>query len=88
MIILRKSNLLTESDLPADFGLKATSAFSGITGRDNSNLTFHESQKKLIIDALNKFSWNKTRAAKYLQIPRHVLLYRLKKYGIKKPDQR
>jgi len=83
MVILRKSNLLTESDLPADFGLKAAPAIIGNAGRDSDSLTFHESQKKLIIDALNKFSWNKTRAAKFLQIPRHVLLYRLKKYQIK-----
>ena len=36
--------------------------------------------------ALQKFRWNQTRAAKYLDISRKTLLYRLEKHGIQKPE--
>jgi len=80
MVILKKSNLLTLEDLPPDFGSAGPSQIpvSGRTG----DLTFHEAEKKLIIDALDKFGWNKSRAAEHLQIPRHILIYRMKRYGI------
>jgi DNA-binding NtrC family response regulator len=34
------------------------------------------------LTALEKSGGNRSKAARMLQIPRHVLLYRLKKYGI------
>lgn len=37
-------------------------------------------EKEIILKALKKFNGNKTKAAKYLCIPRHVLLYRLEKF--------
>jgi len=46
------------------------------------NLTFEEIEKRAILNALNKTKGNKTKAAKLLDIPRHVLLYRMKKLGI------
>lgn len=39
-------------------------------------------EKEAIRQALNQSGGNKTRAAVFLQIPRHVLLYRLEKYGM------
>ena len=45
-------------------------------------MTYHEAENKLIVDALNRHGWNRTRAAEHLNIPRHVLVYRMKKYNI------
>ena len=84
MVILRKSNLLTLSDLPQDFG-KTVAPVSSESTNENINLSFHESQKKLIIDALEKHAWNKSKAATYLKIPRHILIYRIKKYNLHQP---
>ena len=44
--------------------------------------TFENIQKNAIIKAINIANGNKSKAAKILQIPRHVLLYRLKKFEI------
>ncbi|MGD8923233.1 MAG: sigma-54 dependent transcriptional regulator [Candidatus Zixiibacteriota bacterium] len=79
MVILRRSNKLTVDDLPDDFG---TADRTGSPRRDRENLTFHEAEKQLVLDALEKHDWNRSQAAKYLKIPRHVLIYRMKKYGI------
>ena len=82
MVILRKSDILTESDLPSDFIMDNTLGGNNFEIPQKKNLTFHEAEKKLIIDALKEFAGNKSKASRYLNIPRHVLIYRLKKYGI------
>ncbi len=39
-------------------------------------------EKRLIIDALKECKWNKSKAARLLKIPRHILKYKIKKYNI------
>ncbi|MCZ6766659.1 MAG: sigma-54 dependent transcriptional regulator [bacterium] len=81
MVLLRNDDVLGVRDLPADFG-------SGNVGRPEpesargAHPTFQEAEESLIRDALGRNGWNQSRAARSLDIPRHVLLYRMKKYGI------
>ncbi len=82
MVVLRKSNTLTPDDLPDDFGTFDPRREQGVTAHPKDHVTFHEAEEQLIRDALNKCGWNRTKAASYLNIPRHVLIYRMKKYGI------
>ncbi|UCD95037.1 MAG: sigma-54-dependent Fis family transcriptional regulator, partial [Candidatus Zixiibacteriota bacterium] len=82
MVILRKSEVLTFEELPDDFAALLYSRDAVSDSATTGRVTFHEAEQKLIIDALNRSSWNKSKAAKYLNIPRHVLIYRMKKYGI------
>ncbi len=42
-----------------------------------------ELEKEVVRRALERCGGNQTRAAQYLGIPRHVLVYRLEKYGLK-----
>ena len=86
MVILRKSNQLTLGDLPSDFGMQIEKSKQTDTGttKDDSYISFNDSEKKVITDALTKCGWNKSAASKYLKIPRHVLIYRMQKYDIKK----
>ena len=41
-----------------------------------------ETEKELVEDALRRAGGNQSKAARLLGVPRHVLLYRIKKYGI------
>ncbi|MEI8172673.1 MAG: sigma-54 dependent transcriptional regulator [Deltaproteobacteria bacterium] len=45
-------------------------------------------ESEVIIEALERNNWNKSAAAAFLKIPRHVLLYRLEKYGIRSPSNK
>ena len=39
-------------------------------------------EREIIPRALAKYGGNRTKAAAYLGIPRHILLYRLEKFGL------
>ena len=80
MVILRASDTLTTSDLPSDFATSDNRLLSSVANAQP--VTFHEAEKRLIVNALNRCGWNKTRAAEYLKVARHVLIYRMKKYDI------
>jgi len=43
-------------------------------------------EKELILRGLHKFQWNQTQTARYLDISRKALLYRMEKHGIQRPD--
>jgi len=82
MTILRKADELTPDDLPDDFGRPDPRIRQLIESPSNDHMTYQETEKNLITEALNKCGWNRTKAARYINIPRHVLVYRMKKYGI------
>jgi two-component system NtrC family response regulator len=43
-------------------------------------------EREVVVKALEISGWNQVRAAKFLGVPRHILLYRIVKYGIRPPD--
>jgi two-component system NtrC family response regulator len=45
-------------------------------------LSLPDLERELVVRALARFDGNMSRAAEYLGVPRHVLIYRLQKYGI------
>lgn len=82
MTILRGSDILTPKDLPDDFNNDEIQISEIPSGLESEHITFHEAEKNLIVNALNNCGWNRTKAAAYLNIARHVLIYRMKKYNI------
>jgi len=82
MVLLRRSDNLTLADLPGDFGQAPRPADAG-----SPTLSLGEAEQRMIETALERAGWNRTRAAKDLDIPRHVLIYRMKKYDIKPPER-
>lgn len=86
MILLRRSNTLTPKDLPEDFGSFDPRGTEVIHEKSPDHLTFYEAEVSLVRDALNRCGWNRTKAAKYLNVPRHVLIYRMKKYNIEESE--
>jgi two-component system NtrC family response regulator len=48
-----------------------------------STATLREIERAAVLDALRSTGWNQSRAARRLGVPRHILLYRMKKYDIR-----
>jgi DNA-binding NtrC family response regulator len=44
-------------------------------------------EKELLLRALKKFDWNQSQAAKYLDLSRKTLIYRMEKYGLARDDR-
>ncbi|HQL25185.1 MAG TPA: sigma 54-interacting transcriptional regulator, partial [candidate division Zixibacteria bacterium] len=87
MAILRRGEVLTTADLPPDFGRDVGPAEARpAAGDPEPERTLPETEKQLIIKALTRTGGNRSRAALQLGIPRHVLVYRMKKYGLHGPD--
>lgn len=82
MVILRKSDNLDINDLPDDLQKTVNYSDTLINNDDAKHLTYREAETKLITEALEKCGWNRTKTARYLNMPRHILIYRLKKYHI------
>ncbi len=81
--ILTTSEMITPGVLPPRLRPASVEESNGNVIRiPDDGLPLEEIERRSIRIALEKSGGNQTRAAKFLQIPRHVLLYRMKKLGI------
>ena len=81
MITLSASDRLTLNDMPETVILSPNTEQSILVPRQGIPLT--EVERRVIRQTLDKSGGNQTRAAQMLDIPRHVLLYRMKKLGMR-----
>jgi len=81
--VLKPGGSITMSDLPPRvLGTEAMAA-AGLK-LPEEGLDLFDLERQVIVEALRKNGHNQTKTAAYLRIPRHVLLYRMEKYGIAK----
>jgi len=81
MLILRHDNLLDVADLPPRIG-RSPARCENILNLPDEGYSFAELEREAIEIALTRCGGNRTKAAKFLRIPRHVLIYRLEKHSI------
>ncbi len=79
-VILRKSKIINIEDLNLINPKKSFSAQNIFI--PDQGISLEEIEKNYILKALEKANQNRSKAARLLKIPRHVLLYRLEKYGV------
>jgi two-component system NtrC family response regulator len=82
LVVLAKSDTIQERDLP----LEIRHADSRIAAIDlklpDDGISLEEVEKELLVRALEKHGGNQTQAAKYLNISRKTLIYRMEKYHL------
>jgi DNA-binding NtrC family response regulator len=87
LVVLAPGPEITPSDLPEFLESPAPTAarpsVSDDSGLPPEDRTLDTVERKVILEALEKFKWNQTRAARYLGVTRKILRGRLVKYGIK-----
>lgn len=85
MVLLRDDDRITVDDVPRvigkDHDLPAHEGSLPFRLPEDG-LDLMELEKNVIMAALDKMDGNQSATARYLNIPRHVLLYRLEKFGI------
>jgi two-component system NtrC family response regulator len=84
MYILRRTDYLNKFDLPEDFYPTDTSTTTNLPFKlsEPDQISFQDAERTLIIEAMTKAGGNKSKASRLLKIPRHILIYRLKKYNL------
>ncbi|MBU1139555.1 MAG: sigma 54-interacting transcriptional regulator, partial [Proteobacteria bacterium] len=79
-IILRSGPEISAQDILLPESGKQSS--TGIFQLPSGGISLEEVEKSLIEQALSQADGNRSQAARLLQIPRHVLIYRLEKFAI------
>jgi two-component system NtrC family response regulator len=86
MIVLRRGEQLDVDDLPSKICAgKGGAVAGGVVSLPDEGYSLEALEREAVLQALARNQWNQSRAAAFLRIPRHVLLYRMEKYGIQKP---
>ena len=84
MLVLARSGQLEEWDLPARIRTNQKASSRRVLTLPDSGYSLETLEKEAILEALLRNNWNQTQAANFLRVPRHVLAYRVEKYGIRK----
>ena len=88
-MIFHRDDAIALADLPETIRApKAKEAANLAMSLPEAGLSLEEVEKELILRALQKHEWNQSRAARYLGITRHTLLYRIEKHNIVRPGSR
>jgi two-component system, NtrC family, response regulator AtoC len=82
LLVLSSTDLITVEDLPEE--LTTSSAVSPMLWPDlpEDGISLEAIERELISRALEKFSGNQTQTARYLDISRRTLIYRMEKHGL------
>jgi len=81
MLILRHGEVLELSDLPPRIGRSQVRS-DNVLSLPDEGYALEDLEREAVEIALKRCGGNKTKAAAFLRIPRHTLLYRLEKYHI------
>ncbi len=88
MVVLCQGDQISIGDLPPAPHAAETKAPQEIPSDwpplPSGGLSLVDLERRVIERALQLKGWNITQTASYLRIPRHVLVYRLEKYGIRR----
>jgi len=85
-MIFHQGDVIALADLPETIRApKARDAAALPVSLPDAGLSLEGVERELILRALQKHDWNQSRAARYLGITRHTLLYRMEKHKISRP---
>jgi transcriptional regulator with PAS, ATPase and Fis domain len=88
LLIMRSGETITRADLP-DKILKENRhrPVASVINLPVEGYSLEQLEREVVENALERNDWNQAAAARFLRIPRHVLIYRLEKYGITLPEK-
>ena len=82
LLVLSSSDLISEEDLPEELQRASTNSGSLWPELPEEGVSLEGIERELITRALERFRGNQTQAARYLDISRPTLIYRMEKHGL------
>lgn len=85
MLVLSNGEQITEGDIPEELGTgsAATPRTPFFFELPDDGISLEAVERELLLRALEKAGGNQTQAARYLDISRRTLIYRLEKHGLR-----
>jgi len=87
LLIMRESSIIAVHELPDKLRTNGASA-QAVVRLPDGGYPLEQLEREVVVEALQRNSWNQTAAARFLSIPRHTLVYRIEKYNIELPGHR
>jgi two-component system NtrC family response regulator len=82
LLVLSSGDLITAEDLPEELVPASPSTAILWPNLPEDGISLEAIERELISRALEKFDGNQTQAARYLDISRRTLIYRMEKHGL------
>jgi two-component system NtrC family response regulator len=82
IVVLARGNEITLEDLPPNLRQEPAASNALQLELPETGISLEGVEKELIVRALKKFDWNQSQAARYLDISRRTLIYRMEKFGL------
>jgi two-component system NtrC family response regulator len=84
LVLLSPSDVITAASLPESLREGFSIVETPKVPMETEGLSLGAVERELIVQALRKFDWNQTKAARHLDVSRKTLMYRIAKYGIER----
>lgn len=84
LVVLSVGGEVTVDDLPDFLRREPPSQDAVLLDLPPHGISLENVERELIHRALEKFNWNQTQAAEYLDISRRTLIYRMEKHGLRR----
>ena len=86
LLVLSPTNVITEADLPEELAQSSALTPALWPELPEEGISLEAIERELISRALEKFNGNQTHAARFLDISRRTLIYRMEKHGLSSSD--
>ena len=83
--VLARSNKIGIDELPHEVRSSASRIASISLKLPEEGIDLEQIEKEILLQALEKHSWNQSQAARYLNISRKTLIYRMEKFALLPP---
>jgi two-component system NtrC family response regulator len=87
LAVLAKDNLIRVETLPEEIRVADSRIASIGLKLPEEGIDLEGVEKEILLHALEMHGWNQTHAAKYLNISRKTLIYRMEKFGVVPPTR-
>ncbi|HOL73487.1 MAG TPA: sigma-54 dependent transcriptional regulator [Bryobacteraceae bacterium] len=84
LVVLSVGGEVTVDDLPDFLRRQPPPQEAVVLDLPPHGISLENVERELILRALEKFNWNQTQAAEYLDISRRTLIYRMEKHGLRR----
>jgi len=86
IIVLAEGEIVRLTDLPNSLRVEPDRKNLLQLKLPPEGISLEAVERELILTSLRKFDWNQSRAAKYLDLSRKTLIYRMEKFGLRQEE--